>query len=320
MGNTMSADKRSLVSSRKAKGVLATVLVLILLISVYAYSNTGQRLVDKKIKLGEKYLSELKYDEAVMAFKRVIEINPRLSTGYQHLAEAHFSVGEYEKGLIVLNDAKSIVENPNEISITIGKFYFEAEDYSKALEEFKGITDDTVISPEIKAKVAYMLISTDSMNYSDSFESILQEAKDDEDRFYAYLYMSKYGYVSGMHHKESFEKALSYASTDYQKCEAYLSYVERHTDEADNVKKLDMIASLMSTRDHKFRYYMAMGNYHGQTEYERHGDDPMRGDSLQEMILAYDEAQKYMRTGFEHYQYYSETGAYYLDSTCNLLI
>jgi Tfp pilus assembly protein PilF len=44
--------------------------------------SNALRTTAKQLSLGEKYLSELKYDKAIVAFNKVIEIEPRNMQAY----------------------------------------------------------------------------------------------------------------------------------------------------------------------------------------------------------------------------------------------
>jgi tetratricopeptide (TPR) repeat protein len=65
------------------------------------------------LDLGEKYLLEMDYEQAVVQFSKVIEIEPRNPDGYIGLAKAYAGLGKTEKAISVLEDGlKAIPENP----------------------------------------------------------------------------------------------------------------------------------------------------------------------------------------------------------------
>jgi len=72
--------------------------VLILLTPKSERSLTPQEL----LSLGNKYLSELDYENAVVAFSKLIEIEPRNPQGYIGLAEAYTGLGNIDKAIEIL--------------------------------------------------------------------------------------------------------------------------------------------------------------------------------------------------------------------------
>ena len=54
--------------------------------------------------LGVRYLSEGKYEEAILAFAAAIEIDPKRPEGYKKLAEAYMAVGDEESARQVLEE------------------------------------------------------------------------------------------------------------------------------------------------------------------------------------------------------------------------
>lgn len=60
---------------------------------------------DKKIDLGRKYLSELNYEQAIMAFEEAINIDPKRDDAYILLAKTYVSEGDMDKAKAILDDA-----------------------------------------------------------------------------------------------------------------------------------------------------------------------------------------------------------------------
>ena len=55
------------------------------------------RKVEEQLNLGAKYLSELKYEQAIAAYEAVIKINPKCEEAYLALADVYIVTGELEK-------------------------------------------------------------------------------------------------------------------------------------------------------------------------------------------------------------------------------
>lgn len=85
------------------------------------------------LDLGEKYLLEMDYEQAIICFTRLIEIEPMNPRGYTGAAKAYISLGETEKAVAVLQDGlRSIPENA---------------DIQKLLDEMQPPETNAILSP-----------------------------------------------------------------------------------------------------------------------------------------------------------------------------
>lgn len=66
------------------------------------YNNSDTVKLKKQLDLGEKYLAEMNYEEAVVAFNQAIEIDPRSADAYLGLADAHLGMGDEEAAFAAL--------------------------------------------------------------------------------------------------------------------------------------------------------------------------------------------------------------------------
>jgi tetratricopeptide (TPR) repeat protein len=82
------------------KFLLVTVLIL-LNFTACAGNNSGESL-ESLLSLGQKYLLEEKYEEAVVAFEKAIKIDGKCVEAYIGLTDSYMGLGEEEKALEVL--------------------------------------------------------------------------------------------------------------------------------------------------------------------------------------------------------------------------
>ena len=82
--------------------VMLAVVAVVALIAVQSLSPK-QRL-RKQLELGDKYLSELDYEQAIVAYRTVIEIDPKNVEAYLGLAEAYVGLNDYEEAVNALTD------------------------------------------------------------------------------------------------------------------------------------------------------------------------------------------------------------------------
>lgn len=102
---------------RKLLQLVAAVLLAVMLLTACA---SGASKAADKIELGQKYLTELNYTEAVAAFTEVIKIDPSNIEAYMGRAEAY-------KGLKQYDDAKAdyttAIERTDEMPYTQAQAY-----------------------------------------------------------------------------------------------------------------------------------------------------------------------------------------------------
>nr|MCR5596858.1 tetratricopeptide repeat protein [Lachnospiraceae bacterium] len=85
-------------------GAAAAVLVLILIVIITGILVLGspQRKYDKQLSLGQRYLDELDYEQAIAAYRAAIEIDPNQPEAYAGLANTYIAMENYEMAREVL--------------------------------------------------------------------------------------------------------------------------------------------------------------------------------------------------------------------------
>lgn len=82
--------------TEKRKTRLWLIAAVLLAVFLFTACASGASRVSEKIELGQKYLTELNYTEAVAAFTEVIKINPSNIEAYVGRAEAYKGLKQYE--------------------------------------------------------------------------------------------------------------------------------------------------------------------------------------------------------------------------------
>ena len=90
--------------SFKILPVLAPLLLLIVVLTVYTVLNFRSVSAAGSLSVGQQYLNSLNYGGAVAAFTRAIEIDPTNREAYVGLAKAYMGTGDYEFAQEVLED------------------------------------------------------------------------------------------------------------------------------------------------------------------------------------------------------------------------
>ncbi len=95
--------------------VIAAALVVSAILSVafikLARQQHVQSLYAKQMDLGSRYLAEQNYQEAIIAFGKAIEIDPKQAEAYLKLGEAYSGIDEYEKAEAILAQGYDITKD-----------------------------------------------------------------------------------------------------------------------------------------------------------------------------------------------------------------
>ncbi len=82
--------------------IIVMVICATVAVGIMAYNGSDAVRFKKQLDLGQKYLSEMNYEEAVVAFNQAIEIDPRSVDAYLGLADAYIGLGDEEAALAAL--------------------------------------------------------------------------------------------------------------------------------------------------------------------------------------------------------------------------
>lgn len=107
--------------------IAAVLVILVVAVTGILVLSNPQRKYDKQLSLGQRYLDELDYEKAIVAYRAAIEIAPKNPDAYEALAEIYMEIGEPEEALAVLQDG--IDETGDE---TLTELYAQAEEQASA--------------------------------------------------------------------------------------------------------------------------------------------------------------------------------------------
>ena len=85
------------------KKTIAPLMALLMIISLFGCNKPAQPMTaGEYLSLGEKFLLELDYEQALVQFLKVIEIDPMNPRGYTGAAEAYVGLGQMDDAVAVL--------------------------------------------------------------------------------------------------------------------------------------------------------------------------------------------------------------------------
>jgi tetratricopeptide (TPR) repeat protein len=118
-----------------------------IVIGVVAFTNSPAQKLRRQLDLGEKYLSELNYEQAVAAFKDALAIDPNsqevlsgLKEAYTQWSDSLLVSEKYEEALKRLNEALSVLPEDASLSekrvlvyLDWAEYYASSQDYENAI-------------------------------------------------------------------------------------------------------------------------------------------------------------------------------------------
>ena len=128
--------------------IAVIVLVAVLLTSCGSKAATAT----DKIELGQKYLTELNYTEAIASFTEAIKLDPNNIQAYMGRAEAYVALGEYDKALA---DYRFISGTTEDMPYTRALSYIgQAEVHEKMEQPARAVSDYGLAMALLKASDA----------------------------------------------------------------------------------------------------------------------------------------------------------------------
>ncbi len=99
----------------KNKKILAVIAIILALITVLgagtiiAQSTPANRL-KRQLRMADKYLSEMNYEQALLAYNEAIKIDPKCEQAYLAIADIYLEQGEEEKAAAILEEGQKYIQ------------------------------------------------------------------------------------------------------------------------------------------------------------------------------------------------------------------
>ncbi|MCD7785502.1 MAG: tetratricopeptide repeat protein [Oscillospiraceae bacterium] len=103
------------------KKLLSLILILTLTLTLFASCDKVEEALTatELLDLGEKYLLDLDYEQAIVYFNKVIEVEPKNKSAYLGLAEAYSALGDTEAAVEVLTTALEIFSDDTSTTLEV---------------------------------------------------------------------------------------------------------------------------------------------------------------------------------------------------------
>lgn len=118
-----------------------SIIFFCLLTAVLAVGCRKEMSAEEYLDLGKKYLLEQKYEEAIVAFTKVIEIDEKAIEAYQGLAEAYVWNQDYEKAVETLKQGYARTEDASVLAMQEG--YEKYLEYPETFQDLARLLEDS---------------------------------------------------------------------------------------------------------------------------------------------------------------------------------
>lgn len=96
-------------NQKKILGFIIGIVVILVLLA--GLSNTPKQRITKQISLGYKFLEEQQYEEAIVVFNEVINLDKRCVEAYLGLAETYIRSSEFDKALEIAKQGYELTKD-----------------------------------------------------------------------------------------------------------------------------------------------------------------------------------------------------------------
>lgn len=175
-----------IVSARPARRIRGLVLTLAaILIAVIAAvavitlpKKSGAQELAEALELGEKYLSELNYEQAIASWQLAIEIDPKCLDAYLGLAESYITMGDYIEAEKTLARAEKILADRQRAGEDVS---VEMERLNRKMEELEALIrqkeeeKEALLKQQREEEAAQRLSLAEQYLFAAQYDSAIRE-------------------------------------------------------------------------------------------------------------------------------------------------
>lgn len=221
--------------TEKRRTGLRLIVAVLLEVFLFTACASGASKANEKIELGQKYLTELNYTEAVAAFTEVIKIDPSNIEAYAGRAEAYKGLKQYEEAKA---DYTTVIEKADDMP------YTQAQAYAGRAEVYD-LTDDTTAAESDYSAALGLLENEDVGKKENIAEKLIRELKIKVLQFHAEVCMKLGLYDKAMEDYAKLEELGvnmleddAPESSQQDESSAGGAYVWSYTDDEGNVTQM----------------------------------------------------------------------------------
>lgn len=109
-------EKKTNGGRSSVKFTILSISIVLALAAIFfiIFINSPSQRIKRQLKLGDKYLSELKYEDAIKAYELAISIDPMNVEAYLGLTDVYMKQGDYDKAKATIERGISYIGKQNE--------------------------------------------------------------------------------------------------------------------------------------------------------------------------------------------------------------
>ena len=122
--------------------IIAACIVIAGVVGVLLFLNRGPSM-EERLEMGNRYLEDLDYDEAIEVFQEILDIDPKCVDAYMGLADAYIGVEDYESAMDILEKGYDKTED-DDLKERLEEVEVEKESYDRKIRNekvFAGVED-----------------------------------------------------------------------------------------------------------------------------------------------------------------------------------
>ena len=122
--------------------IIAACIVIAGVAGMLFFLNRGPS-IEERLEMGNRYLEDLDYDEAIEVFQEILDIDPKCVDAYMGLADAYIGVEDYESAMDILEKGYDKTED-DDLKERLEEVEVEKESYDRKIRNekvFAGVED-----------------------------------------------------------------------------------------------------------------------------------------------------------------------------------
>ncbi len=136
--------KESYTMNRKYYKMAGSVIVIIFLLCVLPVNSIGNNIkAEVQVRMGDKYLEDLDYEQALACYNQAIQIDPMNISAYKGAVNSMLGMGNDGSAIQLLSQGVQITEN-YEMKVWLSELQKEREYLSTVTEEFADEKEDMI--------------------------------------------------------------------------------------------------------------------------------------------------------------------------------
>ncbi|MCM1217675.1 MAG: leucine-rich repeat protein [Lachnospiraceae bacterium] len=109
---------------------ISVVLLIVVAVGIYIGAGSWQRKLSSFLDLGQKYLEDMVYEDAILVFDEAIAIDPKCAEAYLGKAQAQYALGYLEEAVDTLQQGIEQVDDGTELEAFLQQILDELSDAS----------------------------------------------------------------------------------------------------------------------------------------------------------------------------------------------